>query len=43
MLAAVPSLMQDLPIPKLHQLDGKFGAGVMAALNISTVLYAAAA
>ena len=36
-LAAVPGLLQDLPIPKLRQLGGKFGADVMAALSIATV------
>ena len=36
-LAAVPALMQGLPIPKLRQLGGKFGADVMAALSITTV------
>lgn len=36
-LAAVPGLLQDLPIPKLRQLGGKFGDELMAALSIKTV------
>lgn len=36
-LAAVPGLLQDLPISKLRQLGGKFGDELMASLNIKTV------
>lgn len=36
-LAAVPGLLQDLPIPKLRQLGGKFGDELMAALSVKTV------
>ena len=36
-MAAVPGLLQDLPIPKLRQLGGKFGDELMASLNIKTV------
>lgn len=36
-LAAIPGLLQDLPIPKLRQLGGKFGDELMASLSIKTV------
>ena len=36
-MAAIPGLLQDLPIPKLRQLGGKFGDELMASLNIQTV------
>lgn len=36
-MAAIPGLLQDLPIPKLRQLGGKFGDELMASLNIKTV------
>ena len=36
-MAAIPGLLQDLPIPKLRQLGGKFGDELMAAFNIKTV------
>jgi len=36
-LAAVQGLLQDLPIPKLRQLGGKFGDELMASLSIKTV------
>lgn len=36
-LDCVPSLMAQLPIPKLRQLGGKFGEEIMTALGISTV------
>ncbi|KAL3149821.1 hypothetical protein ABBQ38_013642 [Trebouxia sp. C0009 RCD-2024] len=36
-IAAIPGLLQDLPIPKLRQLGGKFGDELMAAFNIKTV------
>lgn len=36
-LAAIPGLLQDLPIPKLRQLGGKFGDELMTSLSIKTV------
>ena len=36
-MAAIPGLLQDLPIPKLRQLGGKFGDELMSSLNIKTV------
>lgn len=36
-MTAIPGLLQDLPIPKLRQLGGKFGDELMAAFNIKTV------
>lgn len=36
-MAAIPGLLQDLPIPKLRQLGGKFGDELMAAFHIKTV------
>ena len=36
-LAGVPCLLRDLPVPKLRQLGGKFGASVMEKLGVSTV------
>ena len=36
-LAAVSGLLNNLPLPKLRQLGGKFGQDVMRGLNISTV------
>ena len=36
-MAAIPGLLQDLPIPKLRQLGGKFGDELMASLGIKTV------
>lgn len=35
--AAIPGLLQDLPIPKLRQLGGKFGEELQQALGITTV------
>ena len=36
-LVGIPCLLKDLPVPKLRQLGGKFGASVMDKLGISTV------
>lgn len=36
-LAGVPRLLRELPVAKLRQLGGKFGASVMDKLQISTV------
>ena len=36
-LAGTPCLLRDLPVPKLRQLGGKFGASVMQKLGITTV------
>ena len=36
-MAAVPGLLQDLPISKLRQLGGKFGDELMASFSIKTV------
>ena len=35
--AAVPGLLRDLPIARLRQLGGKFGAEVQQRLGIQTV------